>query len=265
MVKMPRVTVVAVIISVISATRPHPLLDPEACWKPLLDPVACCTLKSPPLWTAVWTTSAGEFELQINRSAAPLGVDRFYNLVTYGYFQNTSNGVPQPGNKAGFFRVVPGFVVQFGIAGDPAVSAAWQNLNLKDDPVLMSNTLGTIAYATAGPDTRTTQVYINLGDNSRLDKEGFAPFGVVTKGMNVVNLLYAGCVSHKQKFARAKPSNPQKYSTLQVWRKTRPGPDLPTRRQVRGYARARLFFSLSSSQPRARHELRSSLCALASH
>ena len=170
------------VVAVVAATCPQPLLDPTH----------CCTLTSPPLWTAVWTTTAGTFELQLNRSAAPLGVDRFYNLAYYGYFQNSSMGVPQAENRAGFFRVVPGFVVQFGIAGLPSVSAAWEPLNIKDDPVLLSNTVGTIAFATAGPDTRTTQVYINLGDNSRLDKDGFAPFGVVTKGMNVVTALYAG-------------------------------------------------------------------------
>ena len=239
-----RILIAAAAVAVAAAT----------CAAPLLDPTHCCTLKSPPLWTAIWTTTAGTFELLVNRSAAPLGVDRFYNLVFYGYFQNASSGVPQPENKAGFFRVVPGFVVQFGIAGLPPVSAAWQNLNIKDDPVVLSNTVGTIAFATAGPDTRTTQVYINLGcvggcggpppplsraraahptrvggcggpppplsraraahptarphprtahertrataftcsDNSRLDKDGFAPFGVVTKGMAVVNMLYAG-------------------------------------------------------------------------
>lgn len=175
----PPLFLLAVVIAGAFATCPHPLLDP----------VHCCTLISPPLWTAKWTTTAGSFELLVNRSAAPLGVDRFYNLVFYGYFQNTSQGVAQPENRAGFFRVVPGFVVQFGIAGLPPVSAAWQNQNLKDDPVVLSNTVGTIAYATAGPGTRTTQVYINLGDKSRLDREGFAPFGAVTKGMNVVSAL----------------------------------------------------------------------------
>jgi peptidyl-prolyl cis-trans isomerase A (cyclophilin A) len=162
------------------------------CPQPLLDPTRCCTLTSPPSWTAVWTTTSGTFELLINRTAAPLGVDRFYNLVYYGYFQNASMGVPQQENRAGFFRVVPGFVVQYGIAGLPAVSAAWQALNIKDDPVLLSNTAGTIAFATAGPDTRTTQVFINTGDNSRLDKDGFAPFGMVTRGFSVVTGLYAG-------------------------------------------------------------------------
>lgn len=98
------------------------------------------------------------------------------------------------GNEAGFFRVVPGFVVQFGISGLPAISAAWQGLTIKDDPVVLSNTLGSIAFATAGPDTRTTQVYINLGDNSGLDAQGFAPFGNVTSdaGYAVVSKLYAG-------------------------------------------------------------------------
>ena len=159
------------------------------CPQPLLDPLHCCTLTAPSAFKATFITSAGSFTLAITRAAAPLGVDRFYNLMYYGYFGNSTMG---PGNAAGFFRVVPNFVVQFGIAGLPAVSAAWENANIKDDPVVMSNTVGTIAFATAGPDTRTTQVYINLGDNSRLDKDGFAPFGKVVEGMQVVTALYSG-------------------------------------------------------------------------
>lgn len=161
------------------------------CTVPLLDP-ACCTLQSPPTFNATFLTTGGSFTLTIERAAAPLGVDRFYNLVTYGYFANTTQGAPQPGNAAGFFRVLPGFVVQFGIAGLPRVSAAWVNANLRDDPVVRSNTIGTIAFATAGPNTRTTQLFINLGDNSRLDADGFAPFGVVTAGLDVVQKLYSG-------------------------------------------------------------------------
>lgn len=101
----------------------------------------------------------------------------------YGYMDNETIAGD---NDAAFFRVVPGFVVQFGISGMPSVSKAWEPLTIKDDPVILSNVAGTIAFATAGPDTRTTQVYINLADNSGLDKQGFTPFGKVTAGMDVV-------------------------------------------------------------------------------
>jgi peptidyl-prolyl cis-trans isomerase A (cyclophilin A) len=113
----------------------------------------------------------------------PLGVDRFYELLTLSggsYFEDN-----------GFFRVVPGFVVQFGINGNPTISQQWENANIPDDPVVQSNTEGTIAYASAGPNTRTTQLFINLGDNSNLDSQGFAPFGIVAQGMDVVQGIYA--------------------------------------------------------------------------
>ena len=121
------------------------------CPQPLLDPVHCCTLTAPDNWNATFYTSRGPFTLALQRAAAPLGVDRFYNLVYYGYFGNATMGA---GNAASFFRVVPNFVVQFGIAGLPAVSQPWESLSIKDDPVKLSNTRGTIAFATAGPNTR---------------------------------------------------------------------------------------------------------------
>ena len=162
---------------------------PAPCAQPLLNPAACCTLTAPKVFNATFDTTAGAFTLTVTRSAAPLGADRFYNLAYYGYFGNATVG----GNENGFFRFVPGFVVQFGIAGVPAVSAAWNAPPIKDDPVVLSNTVGTIAFATAGPDTRTTQLFINLGDNSGLDAQGFAPFGVVTAGYDVVSTqLYQG-------------------------------------------------------------------------
>lgn len=152
------------------------------CTQPLLDPEHCCIKKAPSIFNATFSTTAGPFTLTITRSAAPLGVDRFYNLVYYGYFGNET----MAGNEGGFFRYVPDFVVQFGIAGMPSVSAAWNTPPIKDDPVVMSNTQGTIAFATAGPNTRTTQVYINLKDNSGLDAQGFAAFGRVTAGFDVL-------------------------------------------------------------------------------
>ena len=115
----------------------------------------------------------------------------FYNLIKFGYF-GQQQGTYTAGNAAGFFRVVPGFVVQFGISGLPAISGAWENANIEDDPVVLSNLAGSIAFATSGPNTRTTQVYINLGNNAGLDGQGFAPFGNVTKGYDVVQKLYSG-------------------------------------------------------------------------
>jgi peptidyl-prolyl cis-trans isomerase A (cyclophilin A) len=113
---------------------------------------------------------------------APHGADRFYNLVKNGFFDD-----------ARFFRVISGFMVQFGIHGDPAVSAVWRNARIPVDPVVESNRRGYITYAMAGsPDTRTTQVFINFRDNAGLDKQGFAPFGQVISGMDVVDKLYAG-------------------------------------------------------------------------
>lgn len=138
--------------------------------------------KAPATYSVKFTTTKGTFVVTVHRGWAPRGADRFYNLVRGRFYD---------GNE--FFRVVKGFVVQFGISGFPSVSTAWQNANIKDDPVKASNTVGTITYADAGPNTRTTQVFINLGNNAaNLDGQGFAPFGKVTAGMAVVNELYGG-------------------------------------------------------------------------
>ncbi len=127
----------------------------------------------PPASTAV--------QLRVTRAWAPIGVDHFWTLVQAGYY-----------NANGFFRLVPAFVTQWGINGSPAVSARWNNVTLKDDPVVQSNVRGTISYATAGPNTRTTQLFLNLADNAFLDSEGFAPFAEVTHGMDVVDQIFAG-------------------------------------------------------------------------
>ena len=151
----------------------------------LLKPAALHA-KAPATYEASFTTTKGTFVVTVHRAWAPIGADRFYNLVKAGFFDGDE-----------FFRVVKGFVVQFGMSPYPAVSSAWQNANIKDDPVKASNTPGTITFADGGPNTRTTQVFINLGNNgkgsqSNLDGQGFAPFGKVTKGMNVVEKLYGG-------------------------------------------------------------------------
>jgi peptidyl-prolyl cis-trans isomerase A (cyclophilin A) len=146
----------------------------------LLDP-SKLTAQAPAKFKAKFTTSKGDFVVEVTRASAPLGADRFYNLVKAGFFDNVR-----------FFRVIKGFMVQFGIHGDPAVNAVWRGARLTDDPVEGSNKRGTLTFATAGPDTRTTQLFINFNDNANLDRMGFAPFGKVVSGMNVVDGLYSG-------------------------------------------------------------------------
>jgi peptidyl-prolyl cis-trans isomerase A (cyclophilin A) len=136
---------------------------------------------APATFRARFATSAGDFVIEVQRAWAPRGADRFYALVRAGYYDG-----------ARFFRVLPGFVAQFGIAGDPAVTATWRERRIPDDPVRQRNTRGMVTFATAGAHTRTTQVFINYSDNSRLDAAGFAPFGRVVEGMDAVDRLHAG-------------------------------------------------------------------------
>lgn len=136
------------------------------------------TAKAPDSFKVKFDTTKGSFTVQVTRDWAPNGADRFYNLVKAGYFKDIA-----------FFRVISGFMCQFGIHGDPKVSAAWHDANIADDPVKSSNTRGAITFATAGPNTRTTQLFINFGDNSGLDGQGFAPFGKVVEGMDVVDKI----------------------------------------------------------------------------
>src|SRR5215471_5132187 len=140
---------------------------------------------APAVYKVNFDTSAGMFEVEVHRDWAPNGADRFYNLVTNGFYDD-----------ARFFRVISGFMVQFGINGDPSVNAALRNARIPRDPVKQSNKRGYITFAMQGgpngPDTRTTQVFINFRDNSNLDPIGFASFGRVTKGMDVIDKLYSG-------------------------------------------------------------------------
>jgi peptidyl-prolyl cis-trans isomerase A (cyclophilin A) len=137
--------------------------------------------QAPPTYKARFDTSAGVFVIEVHRDWAPLGADRFYNLVKNGFYDDVR-----------FFRVLDGFMAQFGMSGNPGIQAAWRTQQLKDDPVKQSNRRGYVSFAHAGPNTRTTQVFINYGDNASLDKQGFPPFGQVIQGMDVVDKLYSG-------------------------------------------------------------------------
>jgi peptidyl-prolyl cis-trans isomerase A (cyclophilin A) len=136
---------------------------------------------APAEFKAVFATSQGDFKVKVTRAWAPLGADRFHNLVKSGYYDNCR-----------FFRVIAGFMCQFGINGDPVTSAKWKAAKIEDDPVIQGNKRGRITFAMAGPNSRTTQLFINFKDNDRLDGMGFASFGEVVEGMDVVDKLYSG-------------------------------------------------------------------------
>src|SRR5579863_9806045 len=150
-------------------------------WSQGLSNPAALTAQAPASYKVKFDTSKGPFIVEVHRDWAPNGADRFYNLVNNGFFDN-----------ARFFRVISGFMVQFGINADPKLSAVWREARIKDDPVRQSNKRGFITFATAGPNTRTTQVFINFADNNMLDRQGFAPFGQVVSGMSAVDALYSG-------------------------------------------------------------------------
>jgi len=137
--------------------------------------------QAPATFKARFTTTKGDFVVEVTRAWAPLGADRFYNLVKNHFYDG-----------AAFFRVLPGFVAQFGLSARPEVSRVWASANIKDDPVTQSNLQGYLTFATAGPNTRTTQLFINLADNKALDRMGFAAFGKVIEGMDVVQNFYSG-------------------------------------------------------------------------
>jgi peptidyl-prolyl cis-trans isomerase A (cyclophilin A) len=159
---------------------PPPYVRPAD--RPLLRPDAPeMKAKAPERFKARFTTSKGAFTITVVRAWAPLGADRFYNLVRGRFFE-----------EARFFRVLSGFMCQFGIPADPAESALWKDATIPDDPASESNTRGRVSYAISGPATRTTQLFINYANNRKLDRQGFAPFGEVTEGMDVVDKLYDG-------------------------------------------------------------------------
>lgn len=147
---------------------------------PLLQP-ADFQETAPDTFRARFETTEGVFVVEARRAWAPRGVDRFYNLVRSGFY----DGVP-------FHRVIEDFVVDFGIHPDPWVNAAWRQARMPDDPVLQSNRRGRVTFSKSGPGTRTVQIFVNLRDNATLDDDGFAPFGEVVEGMEVVEALHAG-------------------------------------------------------------------------
>jgi peptidyl-prolyl cis-trans isomerase A (cyclophilin A) len=147
----------------------------------LLDP-SKASAKAPSVFKAKFTTTKGDFVIEVHRDWSPNGADRFYNLVKMGFYDDTR-----------FFRAVEGFMVQFGINGDPLVNTRWQEAGIPDDPVKESNKRGYVTFAQRNtPNTRTTQIFVNYNDNSRLDASRFAPFGQVTQGMDIVDQLYKG-------------------------------------------------------------------------
>ncbi|MEZ4240240.1 MAG: peptidylprolyl isomerase [Myxococcota bacterium] len=158
------------------------VMEPPAGADPaLLDP-SKATATAPAEYKVKFETTKGDFTVLVHKDWAPNGADRFYNLVKAGFY-----------DQAKFFRAIDGFMVQFGISPYPAVSEKWRAAQIDDDPVKQSNTRGKITFATAGPNSRTTQVFINyVDDNSKLDAMGFAPFGEIVEGMDVVDSLYKG-------------------------------------------------------------------------
>ncbi len=153
---------------------------PALAQSPSLSTPAALIEQAPASYKVRFDTSKGTFVVQVSRAWAPRGADRFYNLVKHGFYDDVR-----------FFRVISGFMVQFGINGNPQISARWREASIPDDPVTQSNRRSMITFATAGPNTRTTQVFINFTDNANLDQMGFAPFGRVVSGMNVVDTINA--------------------------------------------------------------------------
>jgi peptidyl-prolyl cis-trans isomerase A (cyclophilin A) len=167
------VTLTLAALAVAGCAHRSPLLEPD----PKVE-----ARQAPDSFTVRFETTRGPFTVQVVRDWAPRGADRLYYLVRSGYYDGVR-----------FFRVLPGFVAQFGASGDPKVAKVWERRTIRDDPVKESNRRGTVTFATAGPNTRTTQLFVNLAGNARLDRLGFAPLGRVVDGMTrVVDSLYTG-------------------------------------------------------------------------
>jgi len=164
-----------------AVSAPAPVPQPAAANPALLAPEQAAA-QAPPVFKARFKTAKGDFVVEVHRDWSPRGADRFYNLVKIGYFDD-----------AAFFRAVEGFMVQFGLHASPEANARWREARIPDDPPAgQSNRRGFITFATAGPNTRTTQVFINYGDNAALDGMGFTPFGKVVEGLETLDQFYKG-------------------------------------------------------------------------
>jgi peptidyl-prolyl cis-trans isomerase A (cyclophilin A) len=181
MIYSPKYLVPVILCWMLFPAGASPQTPKAAAFDPALLQPATLRAKAPAEYQVKFDTTAGNFTIKVTRAWAPNGADRFYNLVQHHFYDG-----------AAFFRVLSGFMAQFGISAYPEVSEVWQSAVIKDDPVVQSNHRGFVTFATAGPNTRTTQVFINFGNNEGLDRQGFTPFGIVTDGMNVVDKLYSG-------------------------------------------------------------------------
>jgi peptidyl-prolyl cis-trans isomerase A (cyclophilin A) len=176
---MQKLLIATLLLSLASCSEEPPPPKPKVLVDPTLPE---WSQTAPAEYKAKFSTTKGDFVIHVTREWSPRGADRFYCLVKNGYY-----------NEVRFFRVVAGFMAQFGISGYPDVNAAWRNATIQDDPVTQKNVRGTITYAKRGPNTRTTQVFINYDDrNTRLDGDGFSPFGRIVEGMDVVDKLFSG-------------------------------------------------------------------------
>jgi cyclophilin family peptidyl-prolyl cis-trans isomerase len=154
----------------------------SACSDKVKAPATSVPVGPPPdCFRVAFETTRGKFVVEVKRASAPRGADRFYSLVTENFFDENR-----------FFRVLPGFIAQFGVNDDKKINEIWEKKPLADDPVLAKNDRGTIVFASDGPNSRTHQLFINLKDNRNLDRQGFAPFGHVVEGMAVVDSIYGG-------------------------------------------------------------------------
>jgi peptidyl-prolyl cis-trans isomerase A (cyclophilin A) len=169
------------LVPVACKEKSPPVPPPEATVPTPLPPSTPPDAASPDSFRVKFVTTKGNFTVEVNRAWAPKGADRFHRLVTEGYFKDVR-----------FFRVLPGFMAQFGLSGNPALNAKMDALRIPDDPVTQSNKRGMVTFATAGPNTRSNQFFINYGDNASLDVQGFSPFGRVVDGMKVVDAMYGG-------------------------------------------------------------------------
>lgn len=177
----PRAAYVAAVFAFSACTGTEPEEQPAAEQVTAPAPAVEAPAPAPAEFRVRFETTQGSFVVEVHPEWAPKGAERFKELVTSGYYDGCK-----------FFRVIDGFMVQFGINGSGAMNAQWREKHIPDDPVTQKNTRGRITFATSGPNSRTTQVFINFGDNTNLDAMGFAPFGEVVEGMDVVDKLYDG-------------------------------------------------------------------------